>query len=261
MSKICPLFSSSSGNSTYIATTSGSILVDAGASFKGINQAISAIGEDVSAVRAVAITHAHDDHIKGLRPLLKNTDAILIATKETVEFLISSNKIPENTKIQIIEDEMEFMNVKINSFATSHDCAGSCGYNFTLFDDKKITVCTDLGVVTDSVRQAIAGSDAIILESNHDIGMLKSGPYPPHLKLRILSDSGHLSNNVCAEEIKGLLKSGTTRFILGHLSKENNTPLLALSGAEAALMDLGAKNGRDYILSVAAPKNNGVTII
>ena len=118
-----------------------------------------------------------------------------------------------------------------------------------------------MGVVTDSVRQAISGSDAIILESNHDIGKLKSGPYPPHLKLRILSDSGHLSNNVCSEEIKNLLKSGTTRFILGHLSRENNTPLLALSCAEAALMDLGAKNGRDCILSVAAPKNNGVMII
>ena len=261
MSKICPLFSSSSGNSTYIGTPAGGILVDAGASFKSINQAMESNGEDINSVKAVTITHAHDDHIKGLRPLLKNTDAILIATKQTAELLIEANKIPENTKIKIIEDEMEFMNVNIKSFATSHDCEGSCGYKFELLDGKKISICTDLGIVTDSVRQAIIGSDAIVLESNHDISMLKNGPYPQHLKLRILSDLGHISNNVCATEIKNLLKSGTTRFVLGHLSQHNNTPLLALSSAEAALMDLGAKNGRDCLLSVASPKNNGVMII
>lgn len=261
MSKICPLFSSSSGNSTYIGTPTGGILVDAGASFKGISQAVENIGENISEVKAIAITHAHDDHIKGLKPLLRNTDAILIATSETIGFLTSADKIPEGTKVQIIEDELEFMGVKINSFSTSHDCDGSCGYTFELYDDKKISVCTDLGIVTDNVRRAITGSDAILLESNHDIGMLKSGPYPPHLKLRILSDSGHISNNVCSEEIKKLLTSGTTRFILGHLSQHNNTPLLALSSAEAAIMDLGAKNGRDCIITVASPKNNGVTVI
>ena len=128
----------------------------------------------------------------------------MIATKPTIEILASANKIPENTKIKVIEDEMEFMNTNIKSFATSHDCEGSCGYTFEIDAKKKISVCTDLGIITDDVRKAITGSDAIILESNHDIGMLKSGPYPPHLKIRILSDVGHLSNNVCSEEIKKL---------------------------------------------------------
>ena len=128
-------------------------------------------------------------------------------------------------------------------------------------DGKKISVCTDLGVVTDGVRSAIKGSDAILIESNHDVEMLNRGPYPPELKMRILSDHGHISNNACDAELVRLLNSGTKRFILGHLSQKNNTPLLALSSAEAALADEGAKNGRDYLLSVAAPTGNRVTVV
>ena len=111
------------------------------------------------------------------------------------------------------------------------------------------------------MREAILKSDCILIESNHDIEMLKRGPYPPLLKMRILSDRGHISNNACAAELAALLKSGTTRFILGHLSQNNNTPNLARSCAEAALMAVGAQNGKDYLLSVAAPKDNGVTVI
>ena len=91
--------------------------------------------------------------------------------------------------------------------------------------------------------------------------MLKKGPYPPDLKMRILSDHGHLSNNACAAALKDLLQNGTKRFILGHLSQHNNTPLLAKSCAEASLMDIGAKNDSDYILSVAKPNGNGVTVL
>ena len=115
--------------------------------------------------------------------------------------------------------------------------------------------------MTDTVRSAVAGSDAMLLESNYDIDMLKKGPYPAELKMRIMSDRGHLSNNACAAELAGLLKSGTTRFILGHLSRNNNTPLLALSCAKNALASAGAVVGSDCILEVAAPKNNGVTVL
>ena len=149
----------------------------------------------------------------------------------------------------------------ISRFATSHDCEGSSGYTFLMPDGKKISVCTDLGVVTEDVRKAISGSDAVLIESNHDVDMLNKGPYPPELKMRIMSEKGHISNNACSAELVRLLNSGTKRFILGHLSQKNNTPLLALSSAEAALADKGAKNGRDYLLSVAAPSENRVTVI
>lgn len=261
MSRICPLFSSSSGNSTYISTPSGGVLIDAGASFKGICEALDRVGGSIEDIKAVAVTHNHNDHIKGLKTFLKRTGALLIATEKTAQALIGEDIIPEKTDIQIIENSLDLFDMKISAFDTSHDSLGSCGYSVTDSKGKKITVCTDLGFVSESVRNAIRGSNAILLESNHDIEMLKSGPYPPQLKLRILSDSGHISNSACASELKGLIESGTTRFILGHLSQHNNTPLLALSCSEAALIDAGAVNGRDCILSVASPKNNGVTVI
>ncbi len=261
MAKVCPLFSGSSGNSTYIGSAAGNILIDAGASFKGISKALDNIGESPEKISAVAITHSHNDHIKGIKTLLNKTGAELIATRDTIDSLIKLEKIPAETRIRIIEDELLVDDLKIKAFATSHDCSGSCGYNVFLPDGKKISICTDLGFVSEDVRKAISGSNAILLESNHDIDMLKSGPYPPDLKLRILSDKGHISNISCAAELKGLIESGTTRFILGHLSLHNNTPLLAKSSAEAALIDAGAVVGRDCILSVAAPKDNGVMII
>lgn len=261
MARICPLFSSSSGNCTYIGTADGGILIDAGASFKGIKEGIVAAGGDLGEIKVIAITHSHEDHIRGLKTLLKYTDATLVASAETLQALTDGDKIPKGTKIDIIDNTLNCMNTEITSFKTSHDCIGSRGYAFDLSDGKKISICTDLGVVTDEVHNAIMGSDALLLESNHDIEMLKKGPYPPHLKLRIMSDSGHISNSACADEVKNLFESGTTRFILGHLSRQNNTPLLALSCSESALMDIGAKNGRDYRLTVASPKNNGVTVI
>lgn len=263
MSRICPLFSGSSGNSTYIASQSGAVLVDAGASFKRLSAAVANAKGCIDEIAAVLITHEHIDHIRGLKALLNGTNASVIASCETLEALISADKIPPNTKTLAIDsgERLQILGMEITRFATSHDCAGSSGYTFLLPDNRKVSVCTDLGVVTDEVRKALIGSDAVLLESNHDIEMLKSGPYPNVLKMRIMSDTGHISNNACAAELPFLLKNGTKRFILGHLSKNNNTPMLALSCAEAALIDTGAENGRDYILTVAAPSDNRVTVI
>lgn len=262
MSKVCPLFSGSTGNSTYIGTKNGGILIDAGASMKGIISALEMSGGAIDEIKAIAITHEHIDHIKGLKALLNKTAATLIASKETLDALISLDKIPAKNKVICIEKKAVDINgIEISRFSTSHDCVGSSGYNLKLPDNKKVSVCTDLGVITKEVSNCLLGSDLVLLESNHDVEMLKKGPYPPHLKVRILSDKGHISNNVCAAELQKLLKSGTKRFILGHLSRQNNTPMLAKSIAEAALMDLSAVNGKDYVLSVAKPQENGVTVI
>lgn len=262
MSKICPLFSGSTGNSTYIGTEKCSILVDAGGSMKAIVNAIERAGGNYSEIKAIAVTHEHIDHIKGLKAFLNRTNASLIASEKTIDALSKSDKIPVGTKVLLADSgSIEIDGITVERFATSHDCEGSSGYSFTLPDSKKISVCTDLGVVTDEVRTALSGSQLVLIESNHDVEMLKKGPYPPALKLRIMSDIGHISNPVCAAELCKLLESGTTRFILGHLSQKNNTPLVARSCAEAALMDMGAQNGRDYLLSVAAPTENGVTVI
>ena len=262
MSRICPLFSGSTGNSTYIGTNKGGILVDAGASMRGITDALQGAGGEIQEILAVAVTHQHIDHIKGLKTFLNKTNASLIASNDTIKSLGELDKIPSKTNVICLDSgETEIGGITVSRFATSHDCIGSSGYTFILPDNKKVAVCTDLGIVTNEVRNAILGSDLILLESNHDIEMLKKGPYPAQLKVRILSERGHISNSVCANELPALLKSGTKRFILGHLSQQNNTPMLAKSCAESALIDLGAQNGKDYILSVAKPNNNGVTVI
>ena len=261
MSRICPLYSGSTGNCTYIGTKNGSILVDAGASLKGITESLSGVGAEIDEIKAVAVTHCHDDHIKGLRAVLKKTKAKLICSEKTAEILAEKNVLLPETEILINERKISLYDTEISAFTTSHDVEGSRGYSVILPDGKKFSVCTDTGVITDEISGAIAGSDLILLESNHDIDMLKKGPYPPFLKVRIMSDKGHISNAVCAEEIKKLYKTGTMRFILGHLSLNNNTPLLALSTSESALMDLSAKNGKDYVLTVAKPKGNGVIVI
>lgn len=259
MARICPLFSGSTGNSTYIGTSQGSFLVDAGGSYKGICAAISNAGGSVEDLRAIAVTHEHIDHVKGLKTLLKTLKIPLIASRKTLETLAAEDKIPDDTKLICADEETYvFGDMQIQRFATSHDCVGSSGYKFILPDGKSVAVCTDLGVVTDEVRNRIMGCELVLLESNHDIQMLKRGPYPPHLKLRILSDEGHLSNIACASELPMLLKNGTTRFILGHLSQKNNLPMLALSAARASLMDVGAEQNKDYLLYVARPDRNEV---
>ena len=262
MSKICPLFSGSTGNSTYIGTKDGGMLIDVGASAKGINEGLQRIGSDLSEIKVVAITHCHDDHIKGIKAVLNRTKAKLVATEETANLLLAKGCVSAQTQIELIDNNsITFGDSQIKSFNTSHDSEGSCGYSVILPDNKRFTLCTDTGIITEEIRDAITGSDIILLESNHDIDMLKRGPYPPFLKVRIMSDKGHISNSVCASEVLRLFEKGTERFILGHLSLNNNTPLLARSTSESVLMDIGAKNGKDYILNVAASKENGVMVI
>ena len=261
MARLCTLASGSTGNSTYISTTDGDILVDVGISYKALMAAIDEVGGDIARLRAVAVTHTHTDHIKGLKTFLKNTKIPLVASSKTLESLVANNLIPEGITVTAADNKIvTFGNTVVDFFSTSHDAVGSGGYVITLPDGRRAAVCTDLGVMTDNIRQKLFGCDAVLIESNHDVEMLRRGPYPASLKLRILSEQGHLSNNACACELPSLLKSGTTRIILGHLSAENNTPFLAESSAKATLADIGAKEGEDYILSVAKPKTVGVTV-
>jgi len=260
MPKICPLFSGSKANCTYISSSNSAILVDIGASFRAFNEEMSSKNFDINGIKAILITHEHVDHIGGLKTFIKQKNIPVIASKNTINSLMCKGIIPKDYDVisadnnGIIVDDIE-----IKRFATSHDCIGSSGFTFTFETGEKTAVCTDTGVLSESMINELMGCNSILLESNHDVSMLKNGPYPPQLKMRILSDKGHLSNGACSVALKSLLKNGTTRFILGHLSQNNNTPLLALSSAKNALLEIGAKENIDYIISAAKPLKNGVT--
>ena len=255
MARFCPLFSSSSGNCIYIGTSNTNILIDAGISLRKIENALQGIGQNASNINAIFVTHEHNDHIAGLSRFAKKYAAKIYASKKT-KTQLQNNANFDGIDILEIENEVELEGVKITRFATSHDCVGSSGYRATFCDGLSFAVCTDTGIITDEIRHGITGCDLVMLESNHDINLLNHGPYTALLKARILSDKGHISNTVCAEEVAKLVQSGTTRIILGHLSPQNNTPELARETTYKKLLSKGLTEGQDYLLYVA-PKENG----
>lgn len=261
MSRFCTLYSGSTGNCTYIGASSGGILIDAGVSAKRIEKALLERQIDLSTIKAIFVTHEHCDHIKGLRVFAKRTRIPVFASEKTAEALIQKGEIDQNIELKILSDSVLVAGMEVSRFDTCHDCEGSSGFIVKTSDGRKMTVCTDLGYVSDTVRQSLLGCDLVLLESNHDVMMLQNGPYPYIIKQRILSDSGHLSNVACAAELCGLVESGTTRIVLGHLSRENNHPELARTTARASLIDGGFKEDLDYILYVAKPRGNKMLVL
>lgn len=254
MPRIYPLFSSSSGNCTYIGSGSEGILVDCGASFTKIKNALLLNGLDMSCVKAIFITHDHSDHIKGLKVLTKKTGIPVYSQSGTLDSLYDMGLILSSA--EDIKDHAEIGSMKISCFPTSHDTL-SCGYRITFEDDTSCAVCTDLGYVSDEVRNGVSGCSAVLIEANYDPEMLRLGDYPAHLKARIRSDRGHLSNSDCGSLCAELIGCGTTHFILGHLSRENNTPETAEYAVESEIAKKGYQRNRDYLLSCAPVETSG----
>lgn len=254
MAKFCPLFSSSTGNSIYIGGGDDSILIDVGISAKQTEQALWNIGVDANDVRNIFITHEHSDHIKGLKVFTKKHKSRVYMTAGTYEALTKTDALDNVDECRIISaDGVDVGCMLIKPFAISHDCIEPCGYTVEISNGRKISVATDLGIMTDTVLDALKGSDLVMLESNHDVNMLQCGGYPYMLKRRILGVKGHLSNDDCATTLTKLIESGTTRFFLGHLSRENNLPQLAYQTSVCALSEMGASEGDDYFIRVAKP--------
>lgn len=252
MARFSSLFSSSSGNCSYIGSAKGGILIDAGVSAKQINLKLDCIGVNPVDIGAIFVTHEHSDHVRGLRVFASKHKIPVYATQGTVDALISSGVANGSFEINPVDSNgIEINGQFILPFRTSHDSAQSCGFVVSTTDDRKIAVATDTGYVTEETKAAVKGCDLILAESNHDIGMVRNGIYPYMLKRRILSDVGHLSNIDCSNFVTDLVKNGTTRIVLGHLSKENNIPELAFQTSKSALDCAGAVQFRDYILSVA----------
>lgn len=256
MARICPLFSGSSGNCYYIGSGEEGILVDVGRSAKQVTTRLEQCGISTDAVKAVFITHEHADHVAGLRVFASRYHLPVYASAGTLSALSRMECLSDKFSQSVIDGTgMECAGMRIAPFPLSHDSAECVGYRIVTEDGRTVALSTDLGCLSEEVETGLTGADFVVLESNHDVGMLKNGPYPYPLKRRILSHTGHLSNADCAEELCRLVQCGTTRFLLAHLSAENNTPELAYQTSLCSLNLNGFQQDKDFQLFVAPREN------
>lgn len=226
------LASGSGGNCSLVRAGSTLLLFDAGISCRRIEQSLKALGLTLGDLSAVFLTHEHADHIGGLKTLAKKCSAPIYASRGMAAAL------PAIPRVLAAGDALDLPGCRVRSFSTSHDAADPVGYRVDSADGS-LGILTDTGFVTDAAREALTGVDTLLLEANHDIELLKSGPYPYFLKQRILGSEGHLSNAAAAEFARFAAEHGTRDILLAHLSKENNTPALAEYAVGRALQSAG----------------------
>lgn len=243
------LFSGSSGNCTYVKSGSTEILIDAGKSALAIEHALNELGSSLEFIKAIFVTHEHSDHICGLEIISKKYKIPVHMTYPSYDKTVKCNTfLSEVACRHEINYEKEIDNIKIKSFEIPHDSAKNVGYIISDTDDC-IGTATDIGHITDEIAKNLINCRCVILEANHDVEMLKSGPYPSFLKNRILSKNGHLSNKNCALLSCYLAENGVKCLTLAHLSKENNTHKLAYD----TVFELLERNNLSIDLRVAKP--------
>ena len=263
MARVISLGSGSSGNCFFVGDAESGVLIDVGISFKAIKTALAEYNISFDIISALLITHEHSDHIKGLTTFLKKTEIPVYASKETCEYIIEH--IPESegrlhsleVKTPIIEGKTEFY-----AFNVYHDSKNAVGYRVKTPDNRCIVYSTDVGHIDDLIFEHLTEADLNIIEANYDEGMLMcNASYPFLLKRRISGDCGHLSNKDCAQTVCDLYKSGCRRFLLAHLSRENNTPEVALETVKNALNSDGLVENIDYEVCVAPRENARMLIL
>lgn len=231
------LASGSSGNCFYLETAKKKILVDAGLSGKKIISLLSEINRKPEDLDAILVTHEHKDHIHGVGVLARKYNLDIYANEDTWKAMDSALGKIDISQKHIFEmgKVMTFGDIDIESFGVSHDAAAPQFYRF-MKDDKSFVMLTDTGYVSDRMAGVVENADGYLIESNHDVEILRSGAYPWSLKQRILSDKGHLSNEDGALAMCEMLGDKTKRIYLGHLSQDNNLKELAYQTAESILL-------------------------
>lgn len=231
--KFCVLASGSSGNSALVATHRTRLLVDAGLSLRELARRLAAIDELPEKIDAVLITHEHSDHVSGLCRLARRFKIPIYVTRLTAPEIDWEDCGPH---LEMFQAGTGFTvgDIAVDSFTIPHDARDPVGFCFRA-EGIKIGIATDLGYIPDSIKFHLRGADALLLESNHDLEMLKVGPYPWVVKQRVMGRNGHLSNSMVCDYLAAEFERCTTALILGHLSEHNNHPELVRMGAAEAL--------------------------
>lgn len=224
------LSSGSKANSVFVEAGGVRFLVDCGLSGKQAEERLAEVGINPDSLEAIIVTHEHSDHINGVGTLSRRYNLPVYANRATMESISK----PKAKEIFRTGEEFYIRDVRIEPFSIVHDAADPVGFAIYAHG-LKLVICTDLGRVTNLVREHVRGANAILLESNHDLEMLQSCSYTWELKQRIASTHGHLSNNAAGELIEEIMHPELFHIVLGHLSENSNTPALALETANRHL--------------------------
>lgn len=252
---IFSLRSGSRGNASLVSGGNTKLLVDCGVSGKSVTSALADVDVYPDDISAIAVTHEHIDHIAGIGVMMRRYHIPVWANAATWAAMESQVGKIDKSLVNIFDNDSSFEigEIGVKPFSIPHDAADPVGYSF-MCGDEKVAVATDIGELKKDLFEAIRGSKTVLLESNHDVNMLEIGKYPPQLKRRIRGKLGHLSNDDAGRAAEFLVRLGTERIILGHLSEENNYPELARQTVICVLNDAGIKCGRDVLLGVALPQ-------
>lgn len=247
------LGSGSKGNSVFIKNGKTCLICDQGLSVREFVK--RAKGEGLEKASAIILTHEHYDHIRGVEGLALTYNLPIFVHERALKTYLKKVEEGRRLKIRTFSDtSFELCDLEITPFRIPHDTSYPVGFSVSN-GKEKVSVATDLGRVTDGIYSNLKGSDAVIIESNHDIELLKNGKYPETLKKRILSDIGHLSNGDGTSCAARLIKDGTKGIIFAHLSEENNTKMHVQSAVEMAFSEYGIKSG-DATVIIAGQKES-----
>lgn len=249
--RFCSLSSGSSGNCLYIETKKSKFLIDVGLSGVRLNKLMESRGLRASELDFILVSHEHSDHAKGVGVVSRRYDIPILSNEGT--WLAMENRLgkikDKNLKIFETEKEFEYRDLAIKPIRIFHDAQDPVGFVIHS-GSKKISIMTDTGIVSSSMVENFKGSDMFFMEANFDRNMLANGPYPDRLKRRVSGNEGHLSNDEAAELIHRILSTSNEKVYLGHLSEENNLPIIAKNTVEDYLISQGADGG-DLNIEVA----------
>lgn len=246
--KICVLSSGSKGNSTLITTSKTKILIDLGTTTSYVEKALEELDIKAEEIDAVFISHIHSDHIKGLKTFIKRYNPQIYVTEKLLELLREevgefNYKLYEDKKA-VVED------LEINIIKTSHDAGESVGFIVTN-EDKSMVHITDTGFINSKYHKQLSNKNLYVFESNHDIKMLREGPYPYYLQQRVMGDKGHLSNNQSSKYLCEFIGNNTKKIIFAHISEHNNSEEKVLETFEKEL----EKNDKKFNNVIVAKQN------